>query len=138
MVDEQLTIRPDHAVVEVLGSLIETSFGYAVVTATSGERAIELLSQFRDQIYVMLIDIVMHGGMSGIELTQYVTVHHPYPVGMIVFTGFLAHKATTDLLGTIPVLSKDCGVPTLKQFIDREFANTVTKRASLHTESNKS
>ena len=43
--------------------------GYTVLTATDGFRAIQVLKE-RDDIGLLLTDILMPGGMNGVELAQ--------------------------------------------------------------------
>jgi CheY-like chemotaxis protein len=65
--------------VEVLGQAAEqlTRLGYEVLTATGGEQALEILEREGDGINLLFTDLVMPGGMSGLELAERARASHP-------------------------------------------------------------
>ena len=59
---------------DVAASLF-TSMGYDVVTAASGQEAIDVMEQ-RD-VDILFTDVVMPNGMNGIELASFTREHYP-------------------------------------------------------------
>jgi two-component system cell cycle response regulator len=59
-------------------------FGYTCLTAMSGEEALKILE--KNKVDIVITDIKMPGGMSGIELTT--VVRASYDADVIVMTGF--------------------------------------------------
>jgi len=69
-----LIVEDEPDLMDVAASLF-TSMGYEVVTAASGQEAIDLMEQ-RD-IDILFTDVVMPNGMNGIELATYTREHFP-------------------------------------------------------------
>ncbi len=67
-----------------------TLFGYRVVRASSAEDAIELLDAGEVHFDVVLSDVVMPGGMSGVSFAQYLQKNLP-EMPIILITGYAAH-----------------------------------------------
>ncbi len=67
-----------------------TLFGYRVKRASSAEEAIELLDAGEVQFDVVLSDVVMPGGMSGVSFAQYLQKNLP-AMPVILITGYAAH-----------------------------------------------
>jgi len=68
--------------------------GYVAIEAESGAAAIRLL-QSRDDIQVVLSDIVMAGGVSGYDVARWVGEHAPH-VGVLLTTGYAAEETRPD------------------------------------------
>ena len=67
-----------------------TLFGYRVTRASSAEEAIELLDAGEVHFDVVLSDVVMPGGMSGVNFAQYLQKNLP-AMPVILITGYAAH-----------------------------------------------
>src|SRR5262249_58316782 len=67
------------------------NLGYIVVEAASGARAVELLGSGA-KIDLVVSDVVMPGGMSGVELARWVGRNAPAVPGLLT-AGFAAHAA---------------------------------------------
>jgi CheY-like chemotaxis protein len=95
-----------------MGQNILSSFGYKVLTAVSGHRALEILSQKNTQVDLLLTDLVMPV-MSGRELVEQVQQRWPstrilctsgyfLPAGQQPSSAFLQKPFTTqELLGKV-------------------------------------
>jgi len=59
----------DEDLLLTMGQMVLSSFGYTVLTANSGAKALELFAHWKDSIDLVLVDLVMPG-MSGRELTE--------------------------------------------------------------------
>jgi nitrogen-specific signal transduction histidine kinase len=64
---ETILMVDDEDLLLTMGQMILSSFGYHVLTANSGERAIQMVSEYGPQIDLVITDLVMPG-MSGREL----------------------------------------------------------------------
>ena len=67
-----------------------TLFGYRVTRASSAEEAIQLLDAGEQHFDVVLSDVVMPGGMSGVSFAQYLQKNLP-EMPIILITGYTAH-----------------------------------------------
>ena len=59
----------DEDLLLTMGQTVLSSFGYTVLTANSGAKALELFAHWKDSIDLVLVDLVMPN-MSGRELTE--------------------------------------------------------------------
>jgi signal transduction histidine kinase/ActR/RegA family two-component response regulator/PAS domain-containing protein len=59
----------DEDLLLTMGQTVLSSFGYTVLTANSGAKALELFTHWKDSIDLVLVDLVMPN-MSGRELTE--------------------------------------------------------------------
>ena len=59
----------DEDLLLTMGQMVLSSFGYTVLTANSGAKALELFGHWKDSIDLVLVDLVMPN-MSGRELTE--------------------------------------------------------------------
>ena len=59
----------DEDLLLTMGQTVLSSFGYTVLTANSGAKALELFGHWKDSIDLVLVDLVMPN-MSGRELTE--------------------------------------------------------------------
>ncbi len=81
--------EPDLA--EIASAYLDT-LGYKTIIAQSGEVALELLAEHSD-ISLVLTDIIMSGGMDGVELHRH--IHEAYPHIKVVYaSGFSADVLT--------------------------------------------
>jgi len=69
-----LIVEDEPDLMDVAASLF-TSMGYDVVTAASGQEAIDVMEQ-RD-VDILFTDVVMPNGMNGIELASFTREHYP-------------------------------------------------------------
>ncbi len=61
----------DEDLLLTMGQMVLSSFGYTVLTANSGQKALEILSQSKRNIDMVITDLVMPN-MSGRELTEHI------------------------------------------------------------------
>jgi signal transduction histidine kinase/CheY-like chemotaxis protein len=59
----------DEDLLLTMGQMVLSSFGYTVLTANSGAKALELFAHWKDSIDLVLVDLVMPN-MSGREVTE--------------------------------------------------------------------
>ena len=73
-IESVLIVEDEPDLMDVAATLF-TSMGYDVVTASSGQEAIDVLEQ-RD-VDILFTDVVMPNGMNGIELASFTREHYP-------------------------------------------------------------
>ena len=80
-----LVAEDDPIVLEMIGEMLRR-LGYRALTATHGARALELYTKHRQEIVLVLADMVMPG-MGSKELLRALKVQNP-DVAMVVITGY--------------------------------------------------
>ncbi|MCB1317193.1 MAG: response regulator, partial [Leptospiraceae bacterium] len=68
--------------------------GYTVLTAGNGNEALQIWQESREQIELVITDVIMPGGMNGVELTQTLLQDRPN-VKVIYVSGFSALRGIT-------------------------------------------
>lgn len=96
--DRRLLLVEDDASVAAVALELLQETGFEVRTAETAPKALELLAD--ETFDVMLSDIVMPGGMTGIELAQ--TVARDYPAMKVVLTSGYAGDDVDDALKEAP------------------------------------
>ena len=104
MAERILIVEDDPATREGLSLLLQT-LGYRVTAAPDGATALAALRQ--EPPDVMLLDLILPGDMSGIQLLQTAREESPQ-VGAIVMTGFPSAETTVEALrlGAFDYLTK--------------------------------
>ncbi len=81
---ETVLLVEDEVAIRSLTHHVLKRLGYKVIEAESGVAALEIWHEHRDQIDLVLTDIVMPGGMSGLDLAK--TLRVEIPSLRIIFT----------------------------------------------------
>jgi CheY-like chemotaxis protein len=117
---ETLLVVEDEFLVRLAVSKMLQRFGYTVLQAESGEAALRLWPQYKDQIRLLLTDVVMPGGLSGYELARQLLAEQPR-LKVIYTSGY-----NGDLAGERPVLTD--GVNFLqKPYAPQKLAEALRK-----------
>jgi signal transduction histidine kinase len=66
---ETILMVDDEELLLTMGQMVLTSFGYKVITASSGQQALEIMQRDGDKIHLVITDLVMPQ-MSGRELAE--------------------------------------------------------------------
>jgi response regulator RpfG family c-di-GMP phosphodiesterase len=88
---------------------LEFKKDYKVLTAESGEEALEILRKEENKdIALILADLVMPGGMSGTELLKQSIETHPHTIRMIItaYPGIYINEFQVDKFITKPLKEK--------------------------------
>lgn len=91
--DETILAVEDDVAVRKIAVEFLTALGYRVLEAGTGEEALAVLGDHED-IDLVFSDIVMPGGMTGIELARH--VHRHYPKLKVLLTSGYADTAAFD------------------------------------------
>ncbi|MEA3145217.1 MAG: hypothetical protein QOI53_638 [Verrucomicrobiota bacterium] len=87
--------------------LVLVRAGYAVLTAENGEEAWDLMADNRQEIRLLLTDIVMPGSFDGFELAERVRKRHPdLPVLFMTGAPLQANVSKDGLTGQRKLLRK--------------------------------
>jgi DNA-binding NtrC family response regulator len=87
--------------------LVLVRAGYAVLTAENGEEAWDLMADNRQEIRLLLTDIVMPGSFDGFELAERVRKRHPdLPVLFMTGAPLPANVSRDGLTGQRKMLRK--------------------------------
>ena len=92
---ETILIVEDEALLRELAAAILKDLGYTVLEAGTGLEAVVLWKKHRDQIHLVVTDMVMPGGLSGRELAQHLRNQKP-DLKIIFSTGYSAETAALD------------------------------------------
>jgi PAS domain S-box-containing protein len=71
--------------------------GYRVLTATNGQDALRVWAENRDQVQLLFSDMVMPGGMTGVELATQLRAERP-DLKVIICSGYSPDITRADLL----------------------------------------
>jgi len=91
---ETILIVDDEAeLASVAGSILDI-LGYTTICAYSGLEALQILKTNRT-IDLVFTDVVMPGGMSGLDLPEFMAMQYP-DVGILLTSGFTAKANHSD------------------------------------------
>lgn len=108
-----LFVEDQEDVAEVGQAMLE-ELGYSVIYADNAQRALDILKD-RDDVDLLLTDIVMPGSLNGADLAQRVQTE----MGMkaVLVTGYADKAIPTDQFGRFYVILKPFGLDELGQRI---------------------
>ena len=99
-----LVVEDNEDVRELAESMLGAA-GYAVVSAASGERALELLEE-EQNFDLLFTDVIMPGGMNGLQLAEQVRARQP-ETPILITTGYMDElPSPTPRAQPLDVLSK--------------------------------
>jgi PAS domain S-box-containing protein len=110
---ETIFVVEDEETVRSCVCAILKSKGYAIITATNGVEALSVWKEHRDNIDLLLTDMVMPEGMTGIDLAGQLTAERP-ALKVIYTSGYSA-----DIHGT------DSSLPAGHRFLSKPYQSVV-------------
>ncbi len=75
--NETVLVVEDEDALRTLVSSVLTSWGYRVVTASDGNEALDVWKNHRNEIDLLLTDLVIPGGISGFQLAETLSSDNP-------------------------------------------------------------
>jgi CheY-like chemotaxis protein len=114
-----LVVEDDADVRGVVADQLE-DLGYQTLTAANGSEALQLVAEKASAIDLVLTDVVMSGGMSGIDLLHALHARHP-SLPVILTSGFMANHVAGE-----PGTLAETGAPILtKPYRQEDLARAV-------------
>jgi two-component system, cell cycle sensor histidine kinase and response regulator CckA len=89
-----LLVEDEHPVRELVASILQ-NYGYKILQAATGAEAIEVWRKNKDEIALLLTDLIMPGGMNGRELAEKLWVEQP-DLKVIFTSGYSADIVGKD------------------------------------------
>jgi PAS domain S-box-containing protein len=116
----------DNDDVRDLGRMLLEAHGYHVLTVPSGERALAVL-EGGETIGLLFSDVVMPGGMSGLELADQVRSRWP-KLPILLTTGYMEQLPGRNERDALPVLAKPYNQSDLIQKIEATLSGDALRR----------
>ncbi|MGO8761784.1 MAG: response regulator [Desulfobaccales bacterium] len=127
-----LVVDDEPAILELVRDILLPA-GYLVNTATNGKEA---LAAIQAHPYDLVLTDMIMPQMGGMELVQYLRLHHPETL-VIVFTGFASYQDAVDAvkLGAFDYLPKPLQPEILRHAIERalEYQRLLRSQRDLET-----
>ena len=103
---ETILLTEDEAGIRLLAFKILTKLGYTVLEAENADAAIEIINA-GNKIDLLFSDIMMPGGKSGHDLSEWVLNNYP-EIKILLTSGFTKYlyKGDNELVASIPILNK--------------------------------
>ena len=116
----KILVVEDEPEVRRLARMILVKTGYKVLEAADGPEALALWREHRAEIDLLYTDMVMPGGLSGIDLAQRVLADKPR-VKVIITSGYNTQMPDIRNLtkSSIIYLPKPCAAATLLSLIQK-------------------
>jgi signal transduction histidine kinase/DNA-binding response OmpR family regulator len=116
LVEDEPTLR------ELARMLLE-DLGYEVIEAASGREALQVWAAYKEQVHVLLTDLVMPDGLTGFELAE--TLQRDCPDLKVVFTsGYSADEVRKQL-------PADCGFNFLQKPYRKETLGQALRQCQV-------
>jgi two-component system, NtrC family, sensor kinase len=127
-----LVVDDEPAILELVKNFLVPA-GYLVNTATNGKEA---LAAIQAHPYDLVLTDMIMPQMGGMELVQYLRLHHPETL-VIVFTGFASYQDAVDAvkLGAFDYLPKPLQPEILRHAIERalDYQRLLRSQRDLET-----
>jgi DNA-binding NtrC family response regulator len=127
--NETILFAEDEGALLTVGTQALTIFGYRVLAATNGVEALRLWNEHRNVIKLLVTDMKMPGGLSGLDLAKKIWEANP-SLQVIITSGYSEEMVQDRTLGSsgYTFLSKPYDMKTLaktvKECLDADPANT--------------
>jgi PAS domain S-box-containing protein len=121
-----LAVEDDLEVLKILEELL-TELGFRVLSATNAHDALDLLEK-TPGIQLLLTDVVMPGGVTGVDLARKLAVERP-KLPVVLISGFMAQPAEQDeaLSSEFQILYK----PYQRRDLVRTIQNALERKGLL-------
>ena len=127
-----LVVDDEPAILELVKEILLPA-GYLVNTATNGKEA---LAAIQAHPYDLVLTDMIMPQMGGMELVQYLRLHHPETL-VIIFTGFASYQDAVDAvkLGAFDYLPKPLQPEILRHAIERalDYQRLLRSQRDLET-----
>ncbi|HEY3762243.1 MAG TPA: ATP-binding protein [Verrucomicrobiae bacterium] len=95
--EETILIVEDEAILREMAKEILEQYGYKILEAGDGKEALEVWRKSSSEIQLLLTDMVMPEGISGVNLAEYLLRDRP-DLKIIFTSGYSSHEINDELL----------------------------------------
>jgi signal transduction histidine kinase/ActR/RegA family two-component response regulator/HAMP domain-containing protein len=114
---ETILLVEDEAILREMARDILKDCGYRILEACTGKQALEVWSQHAKEIDLLLTDMVMPEGMSGVDLAEWLLADRP-DLKIIFTSGYTSNEINAELLSRSQAL-----------FLQKPYSHTTLARA---------
>jgi CheY-like chemotaxis protein len=93
--NETILLVEDESALRATSRIVLSRLGYRILEASSGREALDIWNQHRDEIHLLLTDLVMPGGITGKDLSQRLLQENP-KLKVIFTSGYSAEVVGRD------------------------------------------
>ncbi|MEW5908161.1 MAG: PAS domain S-box protein [Thermodesulfobacteriota bacterium] len=124
--DETILLVDDEEEIREIGESLLTRYGYKIIQADSGERAVDLYGEMRDSIGLVILDLNMPG-MGGYKCLDELTRINP-KVKILIASGYLADEKQIQAVnaGSAAFIGKPFHIRELLKKINEIFEKDDT------------
>jgi nitrogen-specific signal transduction histidine kinase/ActR/RegA family two-component response regulator len=94
---ETILIVEDEEILREMAREILQNYGYNILEATSGREAFDVWNRHTDEIHLLLTDMVMPEGISGVQLAERLLTDRP-DLKIIFTSGYSSNEVNAELL----------------------------------------
>ena len=113
---ETVLIVEDEDILREMAREILQSYGYKILEASSGREAFDVWNRHTDEIHILLTDMVMPEGISGIQLAERLLTDRP-DLKVIFTSGYTSNEVSPELMARAQAL-----------FLQKPYAHTDLAR----------
>ena len=116
--DETILLVEDEASLLLVTAQVLSTFGYRVLSASDGQEALKLWEQHQDTIDLVLTDVRMPQGISGLELAKKLRKAKP-SLRVIIMSGYSMEIVRNDMASTVgyAFIAKPFDLKTLSETV---------------------
>ena len=118
-----LLVEDETDLLDVMTIVLE-DLDYRVETAETGKIAWEMITANPSCCDLVLSDVVMPGGMSGIDLCNRIIADYP-GIPVVLMSGYAGLSQTKDDFPDVPILQKPC----MREELARALRDALSRRA---------
>jgi CheY-like chemotaxis protein len=94
---ETILIVEDEEILREMANEILQNYGYNILEASSGREAFDVWNRHTDEIHLLLTDMVMPEGISGVQLAERLLTDRP-DLKIILTSGYSSNEVNAELL----------------------------------------
>jgi PAS domain S-box-containing protein len=129
--NENILVVEDDQAVRTLTRLMLEKCGYGVRVASSGREAAQLLSNSKDKFDLLLTDIVMPDGMTGIQLAELTRAQRP-ELKVVFMSGYAGDSVAKRESSEGPLKHRFLQKPFQSQELSRTIRDCLDEQVKTH------
>jgi CheY-like chemotaxis protein len=124
--NETILVVEDEEMLREMACEILEAGGYRILKSASGREALDTWHKHRDEIDLVLTDMVMPEGMSGTELAEQLVAENPQ-IKIVFMSGYTANEISPELLQRLNAafIAKPYGHVELSRIIRQALDQSV-------------